>query len=326
MMEIESSPKKILDELRKKIKEKKRKPSGMKILNPSDDSDWKMLKYFSRMNNKVKKSFSDHLLVIAEKNIASLEAAGPEGPPFGNVLGHEWHKLLKDKIKGKKIDKKSYDKAVDSLFQQLRSTYGIELLDSDFPLYGYMYSKDELSPEVYFWQGDADAIGWYYNKKRGYNEYVIVDWKVKRDLLEFWDSSEAYGMYLHQCLVYAKLLQLHLKLDYLPSILIVPISGDNGKDIFPGFFCDYPEDCKEKIEEYWWGTELPEPPQKIRGKKSLFRKYILDDLKVEGEFHAPYDMDLKDLFDKGAKVGDLLEAFGSSANFLRIVPENPPDE
>lgn len=38
-----------------------------------------------------------------------------------------------------------------------------------------MYSESELSPEVYFWQGEADAIGWYYNKKRGQYEYVIVD-------------------------------------------------------------------------------------------------------------------------------------------------------
>ena len=42
-------------------------------------------------------------------------------------------------------------------------------------------------------------------------------------------------MYLHQGL-YAKLLQLHLKLDYLPSVLLVPISSDNDSDVRPGLF------------------------------------------------------------------------------------------
>ena len=48
--ETEFSLENNLHEVRKKIKEKKPKPSGMKILNPSDDSDWKMLKYYSRVS------------------------------------------------------------------------------------------------------------------------------------------------------------------------------------------------------------------------------------------------------------------------------------
>ncbi|KAJ7331253.1 hypothetical protein OS493_020038 [Desmophyllum pertusum] len=109
----------------------------------------------------------------------------------------------------------------------------------------YMYSKEKLSPEVYFWRGDADAIGWGYNKERKQYEYVIVDWKVQRDLLDFWEKSEAYGKFLHQCLVYATLLQLQLDLDYLPAILIVPISSDSGQHIYPGLFLDYPDDCNK---------------------------------------------------------------------------------
>ena len=36
-----------LKNLRKKIEEDKPKPTDMKILNPSDDSDWKMIKSYS---------------------------------------------------------------------------------------------------------------------------------------------------------------------------------------------------------------------------------------------------------------------------------------
>lgn len=40
-----------LNNLRKKIEEDKPKPTDMKILNPSDDSDWKMIKYYNRVRS-----------------------------------------------------------------------------------------------------------------------------------------------------------------------------------------------------------------------------------------------------------------------------------
>ena len=179
--------------------------------------------------------------------------------------------------------------------------FEIEFLDSHFPLYGYMYSKTEDSPKVFLWQGDVDAVGWYKDSS-GEERYVIVDWKVL-DILEFWKKNkDAYGKYLHQCLVYARLLQLHLKLGYLPHILIVPISGVNGRDFHPVLFYDYPEKCKEKIEGFGWSTTLPEPPQKISGKWPLF-----NDLPVG---KVDKNMRLSELFNMDARVSNLLEEFG----------------
>ena len=120
---------------------------------------------------------------------------------------------------------------VDLLFILLKEVFGIDLLVSHMQLYGYMYSKEESSPQVYYWQGDADAVGWYENKNTEEHGYVIVDWKVV-ELLNYWEKDKnAFGKHLYQCLVYARLLQLHLKLKYLPSILIVPIS--NNGSVFP---------------------------------------------------------------------------------------------
>lgn len=164
-----------------------------------------------------------------------------------------------------------------------------------------MYSKTEKSPKVYLWQGDADAVGWYRDRS-GMGRYVIVDWKVL-NILEFWKkNADAYGKYLHQCLVYARLLQLHLELDYLPHILIVPISGETGRDVHPALFSDYPERCKELIENFEWSTTPPEPAQKISGKLPLF-----NDLPVG---KVDKNKPLKELFNMDAKVSDLLEVFG----------------
>ena len=184
------------------------------------------------MGKKIKDKFRNHLEVLIDR----LAKAGPTGP-LGPELGNKWHKLLKDSIKGEEMEKYQPDHvmAAESLLHMLKSALGIEILDSDFYLYGFMYLESELSPELFFLQGEADVIGCYYNKKRGQHEYVIVDWKVKRDLLNFWDSKDTFGMYLHQGLLYAKLLKEHLQLSYLPSVLIVPISGENGRDVQPGF-------------------------------------------------------------------------------------------
>lgn len=277
---------------------------------------------FFQMNKKIKDSFRNDLDV----KIIKLTEAGPTGPS-GPKLGTEWHKLLKDSIKGKEMKKYQPDHvlAAKSLLDKLKSELGIVILESDFCLYGFMYSESELSPRVYFWHGDADAIGYYYNKIRNQYEYVIVDWKVKRDLLNFWESKDTFGMYLHQGLLYAKLLQLHLKLNHLPSFSLVPISGDNGSDVYPGVFSDYPDECKELINrQFWWGTEPPALNQQIYAEKSLLQRDVLLRLKEKNfdKSSSTYSAKtpLKVIFDENATVGDLLKALGSDAESLTIIP------
>lgn len=323
-MTSSSSLKKGLQKLRKQIEDDKPKPIDLKILNPSDDSDWKMIKHFPRMSKKVKDSFKSYM----NQKSGSLRAAGPPGPPYGNILGNKWHKLLKDSIKGEKTTKFSPDekKAAASFIKTLKDEMGIELLESDFHLYGYMNSKSELSPEVYFWQGDANAIGSWYNEQEKRNEYVIVDWKTTRDLLNFWESKDTFGPNLHQGLLYAKLLQLHLGLDYLPSVLIVPISGDNGKDYQLGHFVDYPDECKRSInDDFSWYEKFPEfLPHKIYGRASLFNEDVLSKLSPCGSSTVPLERDtpLKEILKESATVGDLLEALGLKVSSLTITSSN----
>ena len=176
----------------------------------------------------------------------------------GNVVGLYWDKMLSKKIeeiKQSHLTAAEEEKVETLLIREIFNLFGINVFDSHFPLYGYMYSKTEELPKVYLWQGEADAVGWY-KDKQGVGRYVIVDWKVL-DILDFWKKNkDAYGKYLHQCLVYARLLQLelqlHLELEYLPHILIVPISGKSGQDIHPALFVDYPEKCKEMLKNLEW--------------------------------------------------------------------------
>ena len=185
------------------------------------------------MNNDVKESFRKHLFKLEE--IATLDHAGPKGPPYGTEHGIEWHTLMEDRAKAV-LTKTSYElhekgDAGISLLRKLPDEMNISIICGNFLLYGYMCNKKKLQPVTYLWQGNADAVGVFYNQKRKCSEFVIVDCKVKRDLLDFWTTGDTFGMYLHQGILYAKLLQLHLELDYLPSVLLVPVSGDNGSDV-----------------------------------------------------------------------------------------------
>ena len=234
-----------------------------------------------------------------------LQEEGSEetyGTPYDNTLGLYWHKLLSSRLAKKKIEEKADEKLADELFKTIKEKFDIKLFECDFPLYGYVYDKEEAAPKVYLWQdAEADAIGWYYDKEKKCDKYVIVDWKVV-DLLGFWKKSTTYGWYLHQSLVYARLLQLHMELDYLPPILLVPISNNDGRTIHPGLFYDYPDECKEAINVHCWSTTLPEPLRKIQ------RQWPFNADKLEAGLVDP-EMLLTEFFADGAKVKDLLKAF-----------------
>ena len=224
-------------------------------------------------------------------------------PALGTHWGEQLSKIIQ--TMKRKEETQELDPAARSVLDNLTEKFGIKWLDSCFKLYGYMYSKEE-STEVYLWKGDADAVGWYEdNPEKG--RYVIVDWKVL-DILEFWKkNTDAYGKFLHQCLIYARLLQLHMKLDYLPHILIVPISRVTGQQIHPGLFYDFPKKCKEMINSFEWSTTPPEPPEsqtkKISAKWPLFKPNL-----------EPKEVDkdklLTEIFKEDAKVSDLLEVLG----------------
>ena len=234
----------------------------------------------------------------------------------GNAVGIAWDKKLSDYIKTLKQHNLKFSKGKGSqskedvdfyLLQEIFKAFRIHLLDGHYPLYGYASDETDARPQVYFWHGEADAIGWYRDDKEE-KRYVIVDWKVL-DIVEFWEKNkDAFGKYLHQCLIYARLLKLHMDLDYLPHILIVPISSITGKDTCPALFKDYPDDCKKAIESFKWSVKLPKPTMKVRGGRPF---------KTEGRVDR--ESPLRDVLDMDASAGELLGALGLASLELEII-------
>jgi hypothetical protein len=209
-------------------------------------------------------------------------------------VGIEWDQILHNYIQGKD-EGPEQKKLAESLLKALTKSFkGLTLLDSQFSLYGYMKKTEDAM--VYLWKGKADAIAWFEGK------FVIVEWKAV-DLNGYWDSTYGCGAHLHQCLVYAKLLQLQLDLPYLPYILIVPISGFTGKDTHPGLFKDYAQGCKDKLGEFEWSVERPENSKVVYLKEAVFKKES-HKMEIDG------NTKLKDLLADSATVNDLRDTLG----------------
>ena len=136
------------------------------------------------------------------------------------------------------------------------------------------------------------------------------------DILNSWEKNKnAFGKYHHQCLIYARLLQLHMDLDYLPHILIIPISSLTGKDVYLALFWDYPKECKQAIESFKWSRTLPKPTMKVRGRRPFLTEGRVD-----------RSLPMRCFLDMDASAGELLGAFGISfirtRNHLNLDSEN----
>ena len=188
----------------------------------------------------------------------------------------------------------------DCVHKYLKEKFKVSLLAGikEVQLRGFALTTDENSmPEFNFWGGKADAIGLLEGEDEC--KYVIVDWKnTRRKSNTFWEQCPPlpYRYYLTQCLVYARLLKMHLSLNYLPPILIVPFNSEK-EYMRPRLFTDYPDECKEAIEKNPW---LTNPPLRFK-KGSLFKDSVKEGL-------LPGDTKVNEAFKEDATVDDLCKA------------------
>ena len=198
------------------------------------------------------------------------------------------------------------------LINKLTEKGKLRFLKSKFPLFGFMRDRatdEKKTPKVYLWQGEADAIAY----SEALQKYIIVDFKVVDDFLGYWEErTDLCGRHLHQCLVYARLLKLHMDLEYLPPIMIVVIDRVTGREAFFPLFKNYPDECKVKLEEYEWSTNQP---PKLPFKMVKNDKLVRDG--VAGGVSS--DTLLNTIFKETATVRDLLEALPLDHDALKIV-------
>ena len=250
------------------------------------------------MTRKVKKNFINH---VSSKEVSKLPCKGYTGR--GPNIGKQWHSAIKHYINENNyssdndVDENIAKGVIDTVKDVFPNQF--EFLKSEFALFGYMTQSD-----ISYWDGIADAIGFYEGN------YVIVDWKVVQPENFKRQNPDVYGgSYLHQCLVYARLLQLHLNLEKLPFIMIVLINNENGEEIHPHMIETYPDECTKLLESYNWFVNKPTftPPTRIevhcgnliKPKSSFIQQGVVDD-----------ETQLCQLFKKNAKVSDLRKAFG----------------
>ena len=247
--------------------------------------------------------------------------------------GGEWDTLLKNWIKENRAVCKSFPETLITHVSRLRSgllpwserdeeraarelislvemRHNLRFLDSTFQLFGFMRevaTDAKKHPKLYLWRGEADAIAYSTELEK----YVIVDFKVVDSLLDYCEKkTDLYGKHLHQCLVYAKLFQLHMSLDYLPPVLIVAIDSFTGMDGYFPLFEDYPGECYKKLDEYEWFVNPPQKrPLKIYKPRYKPEK-LLSPVFIDGSTEISPNTSLKALFNADATVEDLLDLLG----------------
>ena len=203
------------------------------------------------------------------------------------------------------------ERVARDLISSIEEEHNLSFRDSKFPLFGFMRevaTNENKHPKLYLWQGEADAIAcsWALEK----TPVMIVEFKVVDNLSDYWEKkTDLCGKHLHQCLVYAKLLKLHMKLPYLPPSLIVVIHKVTGKEGYFVLFENYPKECYEKLDEFEWFTEQPpKRPLKIANTDKLLHenfRYMCRDVVV-----APAPTKLSDIFGEDATLKDLLDSLG----------------
>ena len=216
---------------------------------------------------------------------------------------------LSDKMSNLRIRRSQEDeiqeRVVQGLISSIEKQHELCFHDSKFPLFGFMRevaTNEKKHPKLYLWQGEADAIAGSWGLKK----YVIVEFKVVDNLSDYWKrKTDLCGKHLHQCLVYAKLLQLHMELDYLPPSLIVIIHKFTGKEGYFALFEDYPQECKDKLAEYEWFTKQPSKrPLRIVNTDNLLHENFRHDGVVD-----PHTK-LSHILGEDATVRDLLDSLG----------------
>ena len=119
----------------------------------------------------------------------------------------------------------------------------------------------------YYWSGKIDAIGLMngYNVKDGCR-VVVLDWTTRDDIQKFWENAGEYKQKLHQCMIYRRLLAVHMR-EYFkdpniqePSIMIVPLVRGNINVKDPRLCMDFTELEKAGIfgilDQFKWSANL----------------------------------------------------------------------
>ncbi|XP_067031757.1 uncharacterized protein [Acropora muricata] len=251
-----------------------------KILRPCQREDFESIMGFTLYDKKSDRELFNKWMVDTPNRTAHrIQAKGKNSVLPRSTGGKGLHGVMSNGIahldsKGSKNTAPKEERLFFNYVHRfLKDNFKVSLLPAfkEVTLRGFIYRKDEdSSSKLNCWDGRADAIGLL--KGKDGDKYVIVEWKrAGKTLNAVWENKPSRD-YFTQCLVYARLLKLHLSLDYLPPILIVPFNSEC-EYMHPRLYTDYPDQFKEAIEEYEWSTN----PQKFK-KESPLKDTVKEDL------------------------------------------------
>ena len=201
-------------------------------------------------------------------------------PERANVRGIKIHSLFKTVLRKRSDIKASNwtdeEWQILKVVEEIEKQFQLNIVCSEKPIGGFSTdSKRQEGP--YYWRGKIDAIGLMNGNDKDGCGVVVLDWRTCSRTSTFWEKASQYKAKLHQCLIYRRLLAVHMR-EYFedpkmpePGIMIVPLDADNVQDNDPRLCMDFTTLEKagilKKLDQFKWDANSFSQNESAEGHK-----------------------------------------------------------
>lgn len=193
------------------------------------------------------------------------------------VVGSIIHASLNEVLRKRKNAGNRYTKEEQQLLEfveDIEEKFQLKIVLSEKHIGGFSTElKGQERP--YYWSGKIDAIGLMNGNDKDGCGVVVLDWITCSNIKTFWENATQYKNKLHQCLIYRRLLAVHMR-EYFedpsipePGIMIVALDKENINDNDPRLCMDFNEleeaGIFEGLNRFKWDANLYSQNKSIQG-------------------------------------------------------------
>lgn len=186
------------------------------------------------------------------------------GPIVGGTQIHGFlYGVLKKRSQNKLGEITDEEQQVLTVVKDIEAKFQCKILWGEIEMHGFA-SKEE---RLHFWSGKLDAVALLNKNDKNGSRVIVIDWRTCDDVNKFWENAQQYKGKLHQCIIYRRLLAIHMK-EYFkvqaipePGIMVVAIDRQNINVNDPRLCLDFTElknaGIFNKLNQFDWTVAKP---------------------------------------------------------------------
>lgn len=187
-----------------------------------------------------------------------------KGPIVGSIIHASLNKVLR-KRKNAENGYTAKEQQLLEFVEDIEEKFQLKIVLSEIHIGGF---STELKGQKrrYYWSGKIDAIGLMNGNDKDGCGVVVLDWITCSHAGTFWKFATEYNVKLHQCLIYRRLLAVHMR-EYFkdpnipqPGIMIVALNRESINVNNPRLCMDFTEMEKagffEEFDQFKWDANV----------------------------------------------------------------------